>query len=256
MSPVTSSGLVAEIALSATLAPAAQHDDSIGHREHVGHAVADQHDGDSLVAQPAHEIQHFGHLAHRYRRRRLVHQDDLRIGQPGTGDRHRLTLAAGHVANDIARPRLRFQLDEQLGGAPAHRLEIENAQRPDPARELPAHEDVDGGRQVVAERQILIDDLDAAAGGPRRPRERGRAAIDKQLAGRGREVAGHDLDEGRLAGAVVPHQTDHFAGRDRQRDIIERVNGAEVLRYGLGIPRSAWPAPVTMISEFAAGESS
>src|SRR5262245_21146687 len=65
------------------LGTAAQHDDAIGHREHVRHAVADQHDGDALIAQPAYQAQHFGHLPHGDRRRRLVHQHDLRVGEPG-----------------------------------------------------------------------------------------------------------------------------------------------------------------------------
>src|SRR5262245_33993850 len=128
------------------LGPAAQHDDPVGDREHVRHTVADEHHRDALIAQPADQVQHLGDLAHRYRRGRLVHQDDLRIGQPGAGDGHRLALAAGHVTNDIAGPRLRLQLGEQLGRAPAHALEVEHAQGPDPARELAAHEDVDGGR--------------------------------------------------------------------------------------------------------------
>ena len=72
-------------------------------------------------------------------------------------------------AHHIARPRLRLQLGEQLGGAPAHGLEVEHAQRPDPARELASHEDVDGGGQVVAQGQILIDDLDPAPARVGRP---------------------------------------------------------------------------------------
>src|SRR5713226_10067564 len=40
------------------LAAAAEHEDAIGHGEDVGHAVADQHDGDALVAQPADEVEH------------------------------------------------------------------------------------------------------------------------------------------------------------------------------------------------------
>src|SRR4029077_3543831 len=32
------------------LGAAAQHDDAIGHREHIRHAVADEHDGDALLS--------------------------------------------------------------------------------------------------------------------------------------------------------------------------------------------------------------
>src|SRR5215472_9437353 len=38
-----------------------------------------------------------------------------------------------------------------------------------------------------------------------------------------------DLDEGRLAGAVLPKQAVNFAVTDRQADIVERLDTAEVL---------------------------
>ncbi len=47
--PVTSSGEVWPIGLSATLRAAAHDDDAVADREHVGHAVADQDDGDAVV---------------------------------------------------------------------------------------------------------------------------------------------------------------------------------------------------------------
>src|SRR5262245_33335678 len=221
----------------------AKHDDAVGYREHVRHSVADQHDGDALVAEPAHQVQDLGDLAHRDRRGRLVHQDDLRVGEPRPRDGHRLALAPRHVADDIARARLRLQLDEQLRGAPAHRLPVEHAQRPDPARELPPHEDVDGGRQVVAERQVLVDDLDSALARLGRPREDGGRPVDQQRARAGREVAGDDLDQCRFAGAVVAHEPDHLARRDGQRDVVERVDGAEVLRQPAAFQDRHRPAP-------------
>src|SRR5262245_60379395 len=45
------------------LGPAAEHYDAIGHREDVGHAMADQDHGDAPVAQPPHQGQHLGDLA-------------------------------------------------------------------------------------------------------------------------------------------------------------------------------------------------
>src|SRR6185295_14088602 len=100
------------------LAAAPQHDDAIGHREHVGHAVADQHHRDAGLAQAADQVEHLGHLAHADGRGGLVHQHDLRLGQPRARDRHRLALAARHPAHQIARPRLGLELGEQFAGAP------------------------------------------------------------------------------------------------------------------------------------------
>ena len=41
--------------------------------------------------------------------------------------------------------------------------------------------------------------------------------------------AGEDLQQRRLAGAVLPEQGMHFAGLDRQRHALERANDAEPL---------------------------
>ena len=120
MRPVTSSGRALRDRLVGHLLAAPQHDDAVGDGEHVGHAVADQHDRDAVVAQAADQVQHLGDLAHADRRRRLVHQHDLRVRQPRAGDRDRLALAAGHAAHQVARPRLRLQLGEQLAGALEH----------------------------------------------------------------------------------------------------------------------------------------
>src|SRR5437868_1387681 len=77
------------------LLPAAQHDDAIGDGKDVGHAVADQHDGDRALAQAADEVEHLGHLAHADGRGGLVHQHDLRLREARAGDRDRLPLSTG-----------------------------------------------------------------------------------------------------------------------------------------------------------------
>ena len=94
--PVISCGEVAAIRLSATLVAAPQHDDAVGDREDVGHAVADQDDGEPLPPQFADEIENLRHLADGDRRGRLVHQHDFGVGKAGAGDRDRLALAARH----------------------------------------------------------------------------------------------------------------------------------------------------------------
>src|SRR4051812_28759705 len=45
------------------LATAPHDEDAVGDGEYVWHAVADQHDGDPLVAKSADQVQHFGYLA-------------------------------------------------------------------------------------------------------------------------------------------------------------------------------------------------
>ena len=182
--PVTSSGLDLRDRLLGDLAAAAEHDDAVGDGEDVGHAVADQDDGDALVAQPADEVEDLGDLAHRDRRGRLVHQHDLGLRQARAGDRHRLTLPARHAAHEVARPRLRFELAEELAGALVHGARVEELERAEAAADLAAEEDVGGCRQIVAEREVLIDDLDAALAGLDRLVEMDRLVLEQDLAAR------------------------------------------------------------------------
>src|SRR5688572_9504901 len=58
------------------LGAAPENNDAVGNRENIGHAMTDQQDRHALASQTADEFQDFSHLAHRYRRRRLVHQHD------------------------------------------------------------------------------------------------------------------------------------------------------------------------------------
>ncbi len=51
MRPVTSSGELSLIRLSATLRPRRSTIDPVANGEHVGHTMADQHDRDPLIAQ-------------------------------------------------------------------------------------------------------------------------------------------------------------------------------------------------------------
>src|SRR3954468_9421858 len=215
------------------LRAAAHHHHPIADREHVGHAVADQHDGDTLVLEPLDQPQHLRDLAHADRGRRLVPQDQLGVGEPRPGDRPRLPLAARHLLDEVARPRLGLELAEQLGRARVHGREVDDLEGAEQALALAAEEDVLGRGEVVAQGEVLVDDLDAR--GPRVDRlvEVDRAVVDPDLALRGREVAGDDLDQGRLAGAVVAHEADGLAGLHDEADTLERLDRAEMLRHAL-----------------------
>ena len=59
---------------------------------------------DALRLQGADEVEHVLDLAHRERRGRLVHDDELRVEGQRAGDRDRLLLAAGQLAGHLRRP--------------------------------------------------------------------------------------------------------------------------------------------------------
>src|ERR1700722_48104 len=206
-----------------------QHHDPIGDGEDIRHAMADQDDGDALVAQSRDQVQALGDLPYRDGGSRFIHQHDFWIGQSGAGDRHRLALAARHAFDEIARPRLRFQLRENLGGAAVHRRIVEDFERPDSPVHFASKEDIGGGGQIVAKRQILMHDLDAVLAGLNRPMHRQFGAFHAHRAMGGAEIAGDDLHQRRFAGAIVAHQPDDLAGLKDKRNIGEGLDGAEML---------------------------
>ena len=113
--------------------------------------------------------------------------------------------------HEIARPRLGLELLEQLGDADIHRRIVEHAERADPPLQLAAEKDVGGGREVVAEGEVLVDDLDPLGAGVDRLVKVLHLALEADLAFGGTEVAGDHPHERRLSGAVVAHEADDLA---------------------------------------------
>ena len=188
--------------------------------------MADQHHRDALFLEPADQVEHFRHLPHADRRRRLVHQHDLGVGEPGAGDGHRLPLAARHAPHHVARSGLRLEFGEQFAGALVHAAIVEQAEA---AGLFAAEEDIGGGRQIVGERQVLVDDLDALGARVLGAVQLGIDARDPDAALARMEIAGDDLDQRRLAGAVVAHQAHTSPAFSVKRHAGQRMDGAVVL---------------------------
>ena len=55
------------------------------------------------------------------------------------------------------------------------------------------------------------------------------AVANEDAAGGRLEHAGHDLDQRRLAGAVVADQADDLVAADGEIDVAQRLDGAEIL---------------------------
>ena len=60
---------------------------------------------------------------------------------------------------------------------------------------------------------------------------------------RRRKIAGDHLDQRRLAGAVVAHQPENFAGFEHEVHFVERVNRAEVFRNALQLQNRHHASP-------------
>ena len=77
------------------LVPETQHDDPVGHAQHLLHVVADEDDRDPVALQALDEGQHDLSLLDAERGGRLVEQNDPAAPQHRPGDSDRLPLAAG-----------------------------------------------------------------------------------------------------------------------------------------------------------------
>ena len=84
----------------------------------------------------------------------------------GSESRVRAMATAWRWPPDICLTRSRGRVSDfsSLKSSPARRYMrgiVEDAHRPDALAQLAAEEDIGGRRQIVAEREVLIDDLDA-----------------------------------------------------------------------------------------------
>ena len=75
-----------------------------------------------------------------------------------------------------------------------------------------------------------MHDLDAVPAGLDRPVHGQLLAFHLHRPMGGAKISGDDLDEGGLAGPVVAHQSHDLAGLERQRNVVEGMDGAEMLR--------------------------
>ena len=114
---------------------------------------------------------------------------------------------------------------ERLLGRLLHAALVEH----DAAAPLTAEEHVLDDVEVVAQREVLVDDLDAERAGVARRVHGDRVALEEVVAGVDGVGAADALDERRLAGAVVADERGDLAGRGAEVDALEDVDRAEAL---------------------------
>ncbi len=197
--------------------------------EDVVQVVRDEDDGEPLLGQAPDELEHLLGLRDAERRGRLVEDHELRVPhhRARNGDRLALPTREG-------RDRLTDGLDrgdakalERLHRTLLHRRLLEPEEEvPDLAAEVHVLDDV----EVVAEREILVHDLDPELRRVLRPVDVHLLAAEEDLAGVVAVDAGDALDERRLSGAVVADERHDLARAHLEVDVGQRLHGAERLR--------------------------
>ena len=108
-----------------------------------------------------------------------------------------------------------------------HRLLVHEAE---PAGDLAAEEEIGDGVEILRQREVLVDRLDAERFGVARSSGSTTGLpANADLAAVGGEDAGEDLDQRRLAGAVVAEQAEHLARAQIEAHVLDRMDAAEGL---------------------------
>ena len=206
------------------------------HRAFVGefgdlvHAVGDEQERKTLLAQALQDHENLSDVGRGQGRGRLVEDEDAGLARKGLGDLHHLAARQRQVLDqshrmDVgrARPLERFLGDATLRAPVDH---------PEAPRRV-GDGDVVGDRKVGNERQLLEDAHDPGAIGGGGQIEGDFRPVEDDPPGVGRDHARENLDQGRLAGAVLAKNGVNAPREHDEIGVGERPHAAVALGYAL-----------------------
>ena len=206
------------------------------HRAFVGelgdlmHAVGDEQERKTLLAQALQDHEHLGDVGCSQGRGRLVEDEDAGLARQRLGDLHHLAARQRQVLDQRQRMDVRRAgaLERFLGEAPL-RASVDHSEAP---RRI-GDRNVVGDRKVGNERQLLEDahDPGAIGGGGRVETDLG--PVEDDASGIRRHHARQDLDERRLAGAVLAENGVNAPRKHNEIGAGERSHAAVTLGYAL-----------------------
>ena len=199
---------------------------AVGDCEDLVELVGDVEDRNPKGGQAPDDGEEKRDLVRRERRGRLVHDHDPRLMGEGAGDLDHLLLADRKAAGLGGRIDGEADPLEQRPGIAADRLPIDRAGA---AGRVLLEEDVLRHGELGDQRDLLEDDLDPLPDGVAGMVDLGLASADADRAGVFWVDAGKDLDQRRLAGAVLAHESVHLARLEAKIDAVERHHARETL---------------------------
>ena len=223
MHAITSSCVVSATRASSVISPRRSPTMPVGDLEHVLEVVADHDHGHALVGDAADELERRAPLGEPERRGRLVEHDHAgapaplpgRWRWPGAGRRR--GAAPRRAGRGGGRRRPSAARCVTCSASAACRRTGKGPRR-NRIGSWPSVTFADGV-EVVAQREVLVDGLDAVARAPSQRRQaRPRSPPIQSSPASGVVEAAEDLDERALAGAVVADEAEHLARRDVERD--------------------------------------
>jgi hypothetical protein len=179
-----------------------------------------------LLAQAADHVEDQRSLLGAHGRERLVEQDDVGVGLDRARDCDRLTLPAGQVTHGrVERADVDADLVQRGTGLTAHPPAGEEGQRP--VDHLAVQEHVLPHRELVDERQVLVDAVDAQRARVGDAAQVHLVAAHEDAARVGLVEPRDDLDQRGLAAAVVADQAERLAVTQMQVDVAQGDDGTE-----------------------------
>ena len=202
----------------------AQHGDPVRDLEHLFQPVGDEQHGHAPVAQLAGRPEELADLVLGERRGGLVHDQDLHLQRDRLRDLHRLLRGQGESSGRGTHVEPDAQARQDLLGLRVHAPPVGQQ-----SLLAVGDEDVLGHVQVREQQRLLVD-----GGQPGRLRllrvgQVDRLPLDEDLSRVALHDPGQDLDQGRLAGAVLPHQRVDLACVEPQRHVVQRLRHVEAL---------------------------
>ena len=207
-----------------------QDSDPVCHLEDVVQVVRDEHDREPLIGQPLDELEHLLRLGDAERRSRLVEDHEAGVPHHRAGDGDRLPLAAGERRDRLADRADRGHREglHRLGRLGLHHRLLEPLE--DVVR-LAAEVHVLDDVEVVAEREILVDDLDPELRGVLRAVDVNDLAVEDDVAAvRRRGCPATHLISVDLPAPLSPTRAITSPAPDLELDLRERLHRAEALR--------------------------
>jgi hypothetical protein len=207
-----------------------QHGDAVGEREDDVHVVLDDEHRD-LARQGGEQARHPLRLLRRHPRRGLIEQEQLRGGRQRHADLELPLLAVRQPARLLAETagqahRLRHLARRaQGGGEPVDGAE--GVPRAALARRR-RQSQVLQHRQAREEIRALEGARDPAARDVVRGQPGERSAVEHDAARARRQVAGDEVEDRRLAGAVGPDERAALARRHLERHAVDGAERAEI----------------------------
>src|SRR5690606_11331117 len=157
----------------------------------------------------------------------LVEHHELGLLENRARDGDGLPLTSGE-GGDLLAHRLHGAHRERTQGLARLALHLAFVEG-DAAHLLAAEEHVLHDVEVVAQREVLVHDLDAEVRGVARRVQVDDLALEAHLAAVVGLHTGDSLDEGRLAGTVVADERGDLAGVRLEVDALQHADGAEAL---------------------------